>query len=492
MAQPQTEANEGSLLLSNELSRYDSTCIHQDLPGAANAFDSYDKMKDEVKFIVKSSIPMIVTFFLQYCIPVISVLSVGHLGSQELAAASLSIMSFSITGISIFQGMTTSLDTLCAQAYGAGRYHLVGIYFQRCSVLMLSVMVFLALIWWFSGTLLSVVVPDRELCFMAESFMRVLAFGAPGLIFFESGKRFLQAQKCFHAGTYVLVAVLPLNILLQYVLVWHPTTGMGFLGAPLAMSITYWMMALLLLAYVLFIDGKACWGGLAIKQSFTNWWPMISLAFPGVVMVEAEFLAFEILTILASQFGTEFLAAQSIVANTSTIFFQIPFGISVAVSTRMAHCIGGGFPEGAKRVVKISACLGVIISTLNCLAIAVLRKQICRLFSLEPEVVQLASHVLLVLAVNQLVDGLNVTFAGCLRGQGRQRIGSIWNLASYYLVALPLCYVLAFKFDMKLYGLWIGLGIGVGFLALCEGLCIFWSNWPQIMIDAEKRNQEDS
>ncbi len=181
--------------------------------------------------------------------------------------------------------------------------------------------------------------------------MRVLIIGMPPFAIFECGKRFVQAQGLFHANTYVLVIAAPLSALLSWLFVWR--LGWGFIGAPIAVVITQWTMPTLLLLYVCFIDGSRCWGGFS-RRAFSNWGcnsvcfagpceqlpsfaylpacppadktaPMIRLALPGMIMIEAEYFAFEILTLASSQFGTSELAAQSILVTITATMYQIPF-----------------------------------------------------------------------------------------------------------------------------------------------------------------------
>jgi multidrug resistance protein, MATE family len=80
---------------------------------------------------------------------------------------------------------------------------------------------------------------------------------------------------------------------------------------------------------------------------------MIRLALPGMIMVEAEYLAFEILTLVCSQFGSEYLAAQSVVVTLTSITYQIPFPVSIAASIRIANLIGAGLVDAAKTTAKV-------------------------------------------------------------------------------------------------------------------------------------------
>lgn len=468
-------------LLNGDFESYDSV-PHDELSKSST-------ISSELKFTVKSSGPLVISFFLQYLLSVTSIFAAGKLGAKELAAASLAVCTFNITGLAVYQGMATSLDSFCSQAYGSGDLFNVGVYFQRCSLMILTVTIFpLSIIWWYSGAILKPLIGDAELAELAQVYLRIATFGTPGLFLFETGKRFLQAQHIFDAATYILVIVAPINIVLNYVLVWHPTYGLGYIGAPIAVSIVYWLMTLLMLAYIVFIDGKKCWNGLDWQKASSNWIPMLKLALPGVIMVEAEYLAFEVLTILAASFGTDALAAQSIASNAGSLAFQLAFAVAVAITTRIGHYVGSKNVQGARVLLQVFLIMGFMISLINFSVIFFGRSMIARLFTDEKPTLKIAKQLLCLTAVNQLADSFNVLGAGVLRGQGKQRIGSILNMVSYYVVALPIGYVLALPLGYGVAGLWIGLIFGVLFLALSEGVVIYYSDWEQIIVDSYNRH----
>lgn len=282
------------------------------------------------------------------------------------------------------------------------------------------------------------------------------------------------------------MTVAPLNLLLNWIFVWHPKYGLGFIGAPIVVAMIYWTISLMMLLYVVFIDGKQCWGGLQLRKAMKNWGPTLKLAIPGVIMVEAEYLAFEVLTVLAASFGTEALAAQSIASNAGSLAFQLPFAVAVAVSTRIGHFLGRNNTKAASSTIRIAFMFAEAISLINFSIMFFGRDIIGRIFTKSPEVLKISNHILILVSVNQLPDAFNVLGAGILRGQGRQRIGSLLNMVSYYVIALPLGYVLAFKFGFGLAGLWWGLISGVFFLALSETICIIRSDWSKILRECTK------
>ena len=101
----------------------------------------------EAKVLGRYSAPLVITFLLQYSLTVASIFTVGHLGKVELGAVSLASMTANITGYAIYQGLATSLDTLCAQAYGSGRKKLVGLQMQRMVYFLWMITVPIGIVW---------------------------------------------------------------------------------------------------------------------------------------------------------------------------------------------------------------------------------------------------------------------------------------------------------------------------------------------------------
>lgn len=452
----------------------------------------------EGQVIAFNALPLIFTFILQNSLSLASIFSVSHLGTTELGAVTLGSMTANITGLAAIQGLCTCLDTLCSQAYGAKNYHLVGVLIQRCAVITIIAFLPIMYIWWFwSENILSLMIPERELCFLASRYLRITLFGVPGFILFECGKRFLQCQGIFHASTIVLFVCAPLNAFMNYVFVWNKTIGIGYLGAPLSVAINYWLMALGLLIYTLTTKHEnkplRCWNGIIKrKQIFKNWKKMFNLALPGIIMVEAEFLGFEILTIFASHISTAALGAQSIVATIASLAYQVPFSISVSTSTRVANLVGASLFQNCIISCKVSLLLSFCCSSFNMFIIFTFRNQIAHAFSSEIDVIDLVVSTLPLLACMQLFDAFNASTAGCLRGQGRQKIGGYINLFAFYCIGIPMAKFLTFDMNFGIRGLWIGITCALIAMSVCQSYAVFHGDWSRIIQDAKSRNAEVS
>ncbi|PQE13661.1 hypothetical protein CJF31_00005142 [Rutstroemia sp. NJR-2017a BVV2] len=439
----------------------------------------------EAKTLWRYSSPLVVTFVLQYSLTVASIFTVGHLGKVELGAVSLASMTANITGYAIYQGLATSLDTLCAQAYGSGRKALVGLQLQRMLWFLWALTIPIGILWLSAEKILEHIVPEKRSAELAGLYLRVLLIGAPGFAAFESGKRFVQAQGLFSATTYVLLICAPLNAFLNWLFVWK--FEWGFIGAPIAVAVTDNLLPLLLFLYVRFIDGADCWDGFT-RRAFHNWGPMIKLALPGLIMVEAEYLAFEVLTLAASYFSVTHLAAQSILSTLTALTFQIPFSISIAASTRVANLIGATLSDAAKTSAKVAIYAACLVGVLNVILLSSLRNFIPQLFTDDYDVILLVSQVLPLCAAFQLFDALSANCSGLLRGLGRQEIGGYVNIFCYYVLAMPISFGTAFGLGWQLQGLWLGVALALGLVAAIEGWFLWRMNWETAVEAAQNRN----
>jgi multidrug resistance protein, MATE family len=207
----------------------------------------------------------------------------------------------------------------------------------------------------------------------------------------------------------------------------------GFVGAPIAVAITHNLLAFCLFLYVYFVDGLQCWPGIR-RQALANWGPMVQLGFSGFLMVIAEFLAFEILTVAAAYLSNTTLAAQAALASLSVVTFQIPFPISIAGSTRLANLIGAGLPGAAKVCIQVTVVMAFAAGLLNMILLTTLRDYIPKLFTDDVDVRAAIVAVLPIFAGFQLFDAGVASVNGIMRGMGRQGLGSWVNMSCYYLV----------------------------------------------------------
>ncbi|CAG8168183.1 unnamed protein product [Penicillium nalgiovense] len=428
----------------------------------------------EFWILLKDSIPVILAYTLQNSLQTVSVLIIGRSSPENLAASAFSQMFAMVTAWMIALGGTTAMDTLASTSFtGSSNKHDLGILLQRGFFVLGLFYIPVAVLWAFSEPVFLFLGQDPRLSHDSARFLTCLIPGGLGYIYFEVMKKYLQAQGIMRAGTYVLLVIFPLNAGLNFLFCY--TFEIGLLGAPIATGLCYWLSFALLVLYARFINGSECWGGWS-REAFQNLHTFARLALLGVVHVGTEWWAFEIVALAAGRLGTVSLAAQSVIMTADQVLNTIPFGIGVATSGRVGNLLGKRDDTGAARAAHISAVLSMILGSVLLAVLIGTRDHFAKIFNDDASVVSLTAEVLPYVALFQIADGLNGSCGGSLRGIGRQHVGVLVNLVSYYCGALPLGIWLAFH-GWGLKGLWIGQCIALYLVGVLEWVIVARSRW---------------
>lgn len=404
---------------------------------------------------------MICVNLLQYSLVVVSNMFVGHLGELELASASIASSFAAVTGSSLLIGMASGLETLCGQAYGAKQYHMLGIYLQRAIFVLYMVSLPVAFLWWNMGPVLLFLGQDPLICEMAGRYARWLLPVVFATATLQPLVKFLQTQSVVLPMALFSVATLCFHIPFCYLLVYK--FGVGYRGAAIASGVSNWLNVLLLALYVKYSARcKRTWTSFSV-EAFNDLPAFFKLAIPSTVMICLEYWSFEGLVILSGLLPNPQLETSTLSISLTTIalLYMVPFGISASVSTRVSNELGAGRPNAAKASVAIGVGMGLAEGTLMATGLYMGRNLWGWAFTSEMEVVDYVSRCMPFLATITIMDSVQGVVSGVARGCGWQAFGAAANLAAYYLVGLPSAVVLAFWYDFKGLGLWMGMILGV-------------------------------
>ncbi|KAE8133430.1 mate-domain-containing protein [Aspergillus pseudotamarii] len=452
-----------------------------DSPEDPDRYDSHSSEDEgwrqhlaELWILFKGSIPVILAYTLQNSLQTVSVLIVGRSSPENLATAAFSLMFAMITAWMIALGGTTALDTLASSTFtGSSNKHDLGILLQRGFFVLSLFYIPVAILWACSEPVFLLLGQDPQLSRDSARFLTCLIPGGLGYIYFELMKKYLQAQGIMRPGTYVLMLTSPFNALLNYLCCY--TFEMGLFGAPFATGISYWLSFILLVLYSRFIAGSECWGGWS-REALQNLGTFARLAFLGIIHVGTEWWAFEIVALAAGRLGTIALAAQSVIMTADQVLNTIPFGVGVATSARVGNLLGSRNAPGAAKAANTAAWLSILLGGVVLAVLMGTRHEFAKIFNSDERVVRLTAEVLPYVALFQIADGLNGSCGGSLRGMGRQHVGAMVNLVSYYCGALPLGIWLAFH-GWGLKGLWVGQCIALYLVGALEWMIVALSNW---------------
>jgi MATE family multidrug resistance protein len=200
---------------------------------------------------------------------------------------------------------------------------------------------------------------------------------------------------------------------------------------------------------------------------------LLELGLPASMQLLLEIGVFATATVLAGKLAPESLAAHQIALNIAGTTFMVPLGVSSAGAVAVGQALGAGDPRTARRDGWLALALGAGFMAFAGLALATAPRLVLWMFTRDPAILAVAVPLLLVAAIFQLFDGIQVTATGILRGAGNTRTPMVANLLGHWGLGLPLGYLLCFRAHWGVAGLWTGFSLGL--CAVAARLLAAWS-----------------
>lgn len=455
--------------------------------------DTLPEIKTEILKLITLANPVIFTYVLEFFPALVSMTLVGHLDSpltkQYLDGVALSTMVLNLTAIGVGFGLATAMDTLCSQAYGAGKPKKLGIYLQSGLIVLGVVMIPVFFINWYTEALLLMIGQHAQVAAFAGRFSQILLPGIPAMYVYEMLKKVMQAQNVVLPMVYIAVISNVLNLVLGVYLTFY--TSLGFDGTAIARLLSEMALPLCLIPYFLrnpHIPAE-WWPGWRTKEALNHLGIFLKLGIPGAVMLLFEWVSFEIMAAVIGWLPDSVVAisVHSVLVNVSTFAYNFFLGISVAANVLVGTYLGRNKPHHAKMASTLGMMLSITLSAALVVLIIATRYYIPEIFINDAVSIELAGHAMLFLMPYQMCDAVNAVMQGVLRGTGRLSLGAYINLVAYFVLGLPIGAYLAFGMDMGVEGMWLGLTGGIFFGCVVSFVKICETDWKGMADDARVR-----
>ena len=416
---------------------------------------------------LKVAVPIMLTQAGQVTVQLADNIMIGHVGTAELAGVSFA-NSMIILGMVFGIGFTQGLTPHVGQSYGKADHGSVAKLFQNSLILNCFAVTLLSMMMLSARFIMGYLGQTEEVLHFGKQYydITLLSF-LPFLIFFGM-RQFSEGIGITKYAMYITIGANIINIFLNWILIFGHLgfEPMGVRGAAIStvicrslmlLSFIYIMMELKVYRKYLSMFKRPLLDISAIKV-------ILKTSIPLSLQNLVEITAFSFSAIMVGWKGKVALASHQIAMSMSSLSFMLALGVGAAATIRVSHQYGSGDYISMRRAGFASIHLSVAIMATFGLIYIFANNYIPTLYTSDREVIALAAQLLILAALYQIFDAVQLACLGCLRGL--KDIPLLLTIVSYYFVCLPMGYICGFVFDLGAVGVWIGLMFGLMFAAI--------------------------
>ncbi len=442
------------------------------------ALSNYTK---EFKYNTKLATPVILGMLGHQVVALVDNIMVGQLGTAELAAVSLG-NSFMFVAMSLGVGFSTAITPLVAEADGEGNREKGKSSFKHglflCIVLglMLFGMVMAA------KPLMYVMKQPPEVVDLAMPYLTLVAASLVPLIIFQGFKQFSDGMSMTRFPMYATIVANLVNVLLNYMFIFGKfgAPELGVVGAAIG-TLASRVVMVLYLWYLLSRKEKSRFFVTSIKiftLSKAMLKKLLNLGFPSAMQMFFEVAIFTSAIWLSGILGKNPQAANQIALNLASMTFMVAMGFSVAAMIRVGNQKGLKNFRELRRVAISIVLLTSILALVFAVFFILFNGELPKIFldynsvtdfADNHEVVTIAAQLLIIAAIFQFTDALQVVALGALRGMQDVKIPTVICFIAYWIIGFPISYYLSMETSLESMGIWIGLLAGLS----ASGIMLF-------------------
>ncbi|WP_312282095.1 MdtK family multidrug efflux MATE transporter [Pseudescherichia sp.] len=423
----------------------------------------------EARQLLALAIPVILAQVAQTAMGFVDTIMAGGYSATDMAAVAIGT-SIWLPAILFGHGLLLALTPIIAQLNGSGRRDRIAEQVRQGFWLAGFVSVLIMIVLWNAGHIIHAMHNiDPELADKAARYLRALLCGTPGYLFFQVARNQCEGLAKTKPGMVFGFIGLLVNIPVNYIFIYghFGMPELGGVGCGVATAAVYWVMFICMLSYT-----KRARSMRDIRQDqhftkpdFSLLKRLVQLGLPIALALFFEVTLFAVVALMVSPLGIVNVAGHQIALNFSSLMFVLPLSLAAAVTIRVGFRLGQGSTLEAQTAARTGLGVGVCMAVLTAIFTVSLREHIALLYNDNPEVVHLAAQLMLLAAIYQISDSIQVVGSGILRGYKDTRSIFFITFTAYWVLGLPSGYVLALT-DLVVdrmgpAGFWMGFIIGL-------------------------------
>ena len=425
----------------------------------------------ESKNTLNLALPMILGQLSQILLGLVDAYMVGKLGATPLAAVALANSIFSV--IMLFGlGLAYALSPILANALSKGETKKAAIMLNNSLMLNMIAAVIIAATIFFGSNIVFYLNQPPEVSILAKPFLQVIGLSFIPFMVFMTYKQFSEGLEIVIPPLIAALLAVPLNIVLNYWLMnsnpGEITFYNGYMGAAYG---TFFTRTAIMVGLMVFVMRKPVFKPFFPRDILPK--PkkdiiirLLKLGIPGGLQWTLEAGAFSVAAIMMGWIGTKSLAAHNIAINIAVLSFIVVSALAAASAILISKARGEKNYEKVTNIGKSSLVMGIGFMGVCGLILLLFSHAIAAFFIDDDEVVRIAAELLVIAAFFQIFDGAQAVGAGLLRGLEDVKIPTIMITIAYWVLAIPMGYVLAFRFQLNEAGIWYALSFGLLIVAV--------------------------
>lgn len=427
----------------------------------------------EFSYNFKLAYPVILGMVGHTLIGIVDNIMVGKIGSTELAAVSLG-NSMIFIAMSLGIGFSTAITPIVAEGDAEKNDSKIRSAFHHGLFLCTILGLVLFTVIMFAKPIMELLKQPADVIVLAKPYLGWVAFSLIPLIMYQGYKQFADGMSLTKYSMYAMVMANVLHVGLNYVLIYGIWIfpKMGIIGAALGTVIS--RIFLVMFMHIMLSrrdDLKRFFKGFSfdeIKKATIK--KIISIGFPSAMQMLFEVVLFTASIWLCGNIGKTSQAANQIALSLASMTFMFAMGLSVTSIIRVSNQRGLNDYKKLIVVARSIFLLAIILETFFALLFIVFHNYLPHMFlNMEntgqvldnTEVIAIASKLLLIAAVFQISDGIQVVVLGALRGLQDVKVPMYITFVAYWIIGFPISYYLGEHTELKAQGVWIGLLAGL-------------------------------
>lgn len=427
------------------------------------------QVRESIKTL-KLAGPIIFGELVQMALHIIDSAMVGAISYEHLAAAALVLSVINIPFVFCI-GLTVAIAQMASMYNGIKKVYHVSHYFYNGTILCVSAAVIISLSLYFGSGIVHHLNQEPIVAELAEPFLKLLSLSIIPMILFMCCKQFADGVEYTKVAMVISFLGMPINVFINYLLIYG---NFGFPrleleGAGYGTLITRILMLVMIVFFlfrskrfhIFWKDKSKIWFVSAKSLKST-----MHIGVPTALQIVMESGAFAISGILVGMISSQAQAAHQIALSLASFTFMVSMGLAQAGSIRVSKYFGMENVPKIRQVGKSTLMMALIYGVICAIFYTIFRHQLPGFFNDDNQVIELAESLLILAAIFQIPDAIQAVGAGILRGMRDIRFPTIYIGIAYWLLGVPLGYLLAFHYNMNAQGIWIGFIIGLSFVAI--------------------------